>query len=130
MKHQGDRIISAVTAGPHDKIIDRVSTRHKSLTDANTPFYIKDVHSIWKDMVRGCEFVLDPHSDSKKGWRGSVKTRRFVMALRDYFQENHNHESANGEPGSHVKADDWALQYIEYVRRGRLSHRIPNSDLL
>ncbi|KAJ7913942.1 hypothetical protein B0H13DRAFT_1612003 [Mycena leptocephala] len=90
MKHQGDRIISAVTAGPHDKIIDR------------------DVHSIWKDM----------------GWRGSVKTRRFVMALRDYFQENHNHESANGEPGSHVKADDWALQYIDVVRVQPVSEAI------
>jgi hypothetical protein len=54
---------------------------------------------------------------SHQGWRGSVKTRHFVMALRDYFQEE-NSKSADGEPHEHPtividKADVWALEYIK-----------------
>ncbi|KAF8208355.1 hypothetical protein K438DRAFT_1813864 [Mycena galopus ATCC 62051] len=87
VERQGDRIISAVTAGPHDKIID------------------PNVHHVWKEM----------------GWRGSVKARHFVMALRDYFQEDHKHKSADGKPDEHGliavdKEDEWALQYISVLR--------------
>ncbi|KAJ7223972.1 hypothetical protein C8J57DRAFT_1591283 [Mycena rebaudengoi] len=56
VERQGDRVISALTSGPHDKIID------------------PDVHKIWKEM----------------GWRGSVKSRYFVMALRDYIKKARN----------------------------------------
>ncbi|KAJ6610468.1 hypothetical protein B0H10DRAFT_411247 [Mycena sp. CBHHK59/15] len=83
IEHEGDRVISAVTAGPHDKIID------------------PNVHMIWKEM----------------GWRGSVKARHFVMALRDHFQE----KSTDGQPHEHDaiivdKSDEWALEYINVVR--------------
>ncbi|KAJ7093996.1 hypothetical protein B0H15DRAFT_905027 [Mycena belliarum] len=82
---EGDRVISAVTAGPHDKIID------------------PNVHIIWKEM----------------GWRGSVKTRHFVMALRDHFQEGH--KGFDGQTHDHpemsvAQADQWALEYIDVVR--------------
>ncbi|KAF8178111.1 hypothetical protein K438DRAFT_1938825 [Mycena galopus ATCC 62051] len=85
-ERQGDRIISAVTGGPHEKILD------------------PNVHNVWKDM----------------GWRGSVKARHFVMALRDYFQD-HKHKGADGKPDEHAlvvvdKADEWALQYINVLR--------------
>ncbi|KAJ6588495.1 hypothetical protein B0H19DRAFT_978427 [Mycena capillaripes] len=96
IERQGDRIISAVTAGPHDKIID------------------PNVHIIWKDM----------------GWRGSVKSRHFVMALRDYFQEEHKHKHPDGQPDAHQaaivvdKADEWALQYINVVRLQAISEGI------
>ncbi|KAJ7326377.1 hypothetical protein DFH08DRAFT_941029 [Mycena albidolilacea] len=93
VERQGDRIISAVNAGPHDRIIDPAS----------------DIHRIWKEM----------------GWRGSVKTRHFVMALRDYFQEE-NSKSADGEPHEHPttvidKADVWALEYINVIRLQAIS---------
>ncbi|KAJ7783010.1 hypothetical protein B0H16DRAFT_1495047 [Mycena metata] len=79
IEREGDRVISAVTAGPHDKIID------------------PDVHKIWKEM----------------GWRGSVKSRHFVMALRDYYQENaEDSEGASGQK----RPDDWALAYLNVSR--------------
>ncbi|KAJ7188394.1 hypothetical protein C8R46DRAFT_19344 [Mycena filopes] len=79
IEREGDRVISAVTAGPHDKIID------------------PDVHKIWKEM----------------GWRGSVKSRHFVMALRDYYQENA--EESEGAVGA-KRPDDWALAYLNVSR--------------
>ena len=53
MRREGDRIISAVTSGPHDKIIDPVcyvSTRvvtYLCITD----FIPQDVYMLWKEMV-------------------------------------------------------------------------------
>ncbi|KAF7366517.1 hypothetical protein MSAN_00909000 [Mycena sanguinolenta] len=88
VQRQGDRIISAVTAGPHDKIID------------------PNIHIIWKEM----------------GWRGSVKARHFVMALRDHFQEKEHKRRSAGETTDDQagiafdKADEWTLQYISVVR--------------
>ncbi|KAF7319371.1 VPS13 domain-containing protein [Mycena chlorophos] len=97
VERQGDRIIGAVLAGPHDRIID------------------PNVHAVWKEM----------------GWRGSVKTRHFVMALRDHFQEDfkHHHNSTEaespkeGEPAEEKefvppipKADEWTLDFINVVR--------------
>ncbi|KAJ7757035.1 hypothetical protein B0H16DRAFT_1721499 [Mycena metata] len=93
VERQGDRIISAVNAGPHDKIID------------------PNVHIIWKEM----------------GWRGSVKARHFVMALRDYFQEDHP-KHADGDHDEHDhptividKEDEWALEYISVLRLQAIS---------
>ncbi|KAJ6591119.1 hypothetical protein DFH09DRAFT_1138663 [Mycena vulgaris] len=85
IEREGDRVISAVTAGPHDRIID------------------PNVHMIWKEM----------------GWRGSVKARHFVMALRDHFQEEH--KGADGQPHEHAamvvdKGDAWTFEYINVVR--------------
>ncbi|KAJ6610414.1 hypothetical protein B0H10DRAFT_2060657 [Mycena sp. CBHHK59/15] len=80
VERQGDRVISAITAGPHDKIID----------------------PIWKEMA----------------WRGSVKSRYFVMALRDYYQEGaERKDAAAGEK----RADDWALVYLSVSRLQSIS---------
>ncbi|KAJ7246566.1 hypothetical protein B0H12DRAFT_758041 [Mycena haematopus] len=79
VERQGDRIIGAITAGPHDKIVD------------------PDVHEIWKEM----------------GWRGSVKSRHFVMALRDHYQEGGEEAAAKND--NHHE-DDWALLYLTVSR--------------
>ncbi|KAJ6536683.1 hypothetical protein DFH09DRAFT_1324429 [Mycena vulgaris] len=74
IQREGDRVISMVTAGPHDKI-------------------------------------LDP------GWRGSVKTRHFVMALRDYYQEKWAQTSETDRADKAKAASDaWALPHINVVR--------------
>ncbi|KAJ6561494.1 hypothetical protein DFH09DRAFT_1160085 [Mycena vulgaris] len=87
VERQGDRVISAITAGPHDKIID------------------PDVHKIWKEM----------------GWRGSVKTRYFVMALRDYYQER-GESSDPSVPQIEKHTDDaWALNYLTVSRLQSIS---------
>ncbi|KAJ7181616.1 hypothetical protein C8R43DRAFT_969666 [Mycena crocata] len=77
VQREGDRVISMVTAGPHDKIVD------------------PDIHELWKMM----------------GWRGSVKTRHFVMALRDYYQEKWAHDAE-----AKAISDAWALAHINVVR--------------
>ncbi|KAJ7216565.1 hypothetical protein GGX14DRAFT_696336 [Mycena pura] len=88
VEREGDRVIGAVTAGPHDKIID------------------PHVHEIWKEM----------------GWRGHVKARHFVMALRDHFQEEYKAKNVAERqtgplprPGIDTE-DEWALEYIDVVR--------------
>ncbi|KAJ7901712.1 hypothetical protein B0H14DRAFT_1250148 [Mycena olivaceomarginata] len=88
VEREGDRVISAVTAGPHDKVID------------------PDVHKIWKEM----------------GWRGSVKSRHFVMALRDYYQENaEDSDAAAGAAPGKKRPDDWALAYLNVSRLQSIS---------
>ncbi|KAF8529736.1 hypothetical protein BU17DRAFT_79834 [Hysterangium stoloniferum] len=88
VRREGDRIISAIASGPHDRLLD------------------PDVYKIWKEM----------------NWRGSVKARHFVMALRDYFHEKWNVDSPDGTtPGAVVahekhSDDEWALPYINTVR--------------
>ncbi|KAJ7126323.1 hypothetical protein C8R44DRAFT_980121 [Mycena epipterygia] len=92
VEHTGDRVISAVTAGPHDKIVD-----------------------------------LDVHTS----WRGSVKTRHFVLGLRDHFherkakdlqEENVTDEEHRDQTTMAVsKADEWALEWINVVRVQQIS---------
>ncbi|KAJ7093941.1 hypothetical protein B0H15DRAFT_147115 [Mycena belliarum] len=87
VEREGDRVISAVTAGPHDKIID------------------PDVHKIWKEM----------------GWRGSVKSRHFVMAVRDYYQEGADDADTAAVTGKKRNPDDWALAYLNVSRLQSIS---------
>jgi hypothetical protein len=51
--------------------------------------------------------VCDDRLTFPQGWRGSVKTRHFVMALRDYYQEKWAH---TGQESDKAKAADdaWA----------------------
>ncbi|KAJ7628556.1 hypothetical protein FB45DRAFT_40380 [Roridomyces roridus] len=84
---EGDRVISAITAGPHDRIID------------------PDVHKIWKDM----------------GWRSSVKSRHFVMALADYYRENSEDADSSTTSGKPRNPDDWALAYLSVSRLQSIS---------
>ncbi|KAF7297297.1 hypothetical protein MIND_00962900 [Mycena indigotica] len=85
VEREGDRVISAITAGPHDKLID------------------PDLHKIWKEM----------------GWRGSIKSRHFVMALRDYYQENSDESETNANKKR--TGDDWAVAYINVSRLQQIS---------
>ena len=52
-----------------------------------------------------------------QGWRGNVKARHFVMALKDYYIEKAAGESA----GSLVGVDKWALKYITVNRLRTIS---------
>ncbi|KAJ6560408.1 hypothetical protein B0H19DRAFT_1147563 [Mycena capillaripes] len=89
VERQGDRVISAITAGPHDKIVD------------------PDIHKVWKEMA----------------WRGSVKSRHFVLALRDYYQESEGNpdEKAKKPSDDH---DDWALHYLSVSRLQSISESL------
>lgn len=63
-------------------------------------------------MVSNCDDVaVTPGLNDMQGWRGSVKARHFVMALRDYYTER-----AAEDPGSLTRSDSWALQYINMGR--------------
>ena len=48
-----------------------------------------------------------------QGWRGSVKARHFVLALKDHYAE-----MVAGGGADAASLDEWALQYINinYVR--------------
>ncbi|KAJ7639351.1 hypothetical protein FB45DRAFT_1024083 [Roridomyces roridus] len=87
MARQGDRIISAITAGPHDKILD------------------PDVHAVWKLM----------------NWKGSVKHRHFVTALRDHYTEGGSMDEMSAPKTSERGADDWALAYLSVSRLQSIS---------
>lgn len=43
-----------------------------------------------------------------QGWKGSVKARHFIAALRDYYQEKALNEDEQGLPAG----DKWTLDYI------------------
>lgn len=52
VRREGDRIISAVTSGPHDRIIDPVSRPMLYRCRISIRIHLQDVHILWKDMVR------------------------------------------------------------------------------
>jgi hypothetical protein len=56
-----------------------------------------------------------------KGWRGSVKSRYFVISLRDYYQEGGESSAANIDKPSD---DDWALQYFSVSRLQPISEAL------
>ena len=52
VQRESDRVIDAVTAGPHDKIIDPVSIPlHDETTLPLRPSDTQDVYQLWKEMV-------------------------------------------------------------------------------
>lgn len=52
VQHEGDRVIEAVTSGPHDRILDPVCCPIVSLNGSIlTAACLQDIHAIWKDMV-------------------------------------------------------------------------------
>ncbi|RPD56321.1 hypothetical protein L226DRAFT_469232 [Lentinus tigrinus ALCF2SS1-7] len=66
-----------------------------------------DIHEIWKDMR----------------WRGNVKARHFVLALRDYFSDRmdevkrvRNGETSLTPPRPISEEDEWTLEYINITR--------------
>ncbi|KAK7040772.1 hypothetical protein VNI00_009678 [Paramarasmius palmivorus] len=83
VKRESDRVIDAVRAGPHERIVDR-------------------------------------------GWKGSVKARHLVMALRDHFVRGiHNNKLDKADEADvHIAKgmesasaqDQWAMRYITDLR--------------
>ena len=49
---ESDRVITAVTTGPQDRILDKVCITTKHALDILLRFFVQDIYSIWKDMVR------------------------------------------------------------------------------
>ncbi|RPD69596.1 hypothetical protein L226DRAFT_575426 [Lentinus tigrinus ALCF2SS1-7] len=107
IRHESDRVIDTILAGPHERIVDR------------------DLYHVWKEM----------------GWKGSVKAKHLVMALRDHFAEGSHaaltairvliQQKDGGEhPATSEQAtedvanignrldpeDEWALQFITVLR--------------
>ncbi|RPD68335.1 hypothetical protein L226DRAFT_346944 [Lentinus tigrinus ALCF2SS1-7] len=111
IRHESDRVIDTILAGPHERIVDR------------------DLYHVWKEM----------------GWKGSVKAKHLVMALRDHFAEGSHaalaairvitQEKKDGiDPAAAAQAmeeiadianrtdphaspgDEWALQFITVLR--------------
>ncbi|RDX51421.1 hypothetical protein OH76DRAFT_1481353 [Lentinus brumalis] len=84
-----------------DRIIQSVTSGpHDRIVDP-------DIHEIWKEMR----------------WRGNVKARHFVLALRDYFREQFDEmksHKANATPTITSrcisKEDEWTLEYINVTR--------------
>ncbi|KAI9459301.1 hypothetical protein F5148DRAFT_1319736 [Russula earlei] len=66
----------------------------------------KSIHELWTEM----------------GWRGNVKTRHFVLALRDYYLEKLASGSENSfttsATGIHCTPDPdaWAIKYVDVFR--------------
>lgn len=57
--------------------------------------------------------------DINKGWRGSVKSRHFVLALRDYYhdlEEEMRRKGASFEAASTSNPNAWALEYLNIKR--------------
>ncbi|KAF8531822.1 hypothetical protein JB92DRAFT_3104483 [Gautieria morchelliformis] len=81
VRREGDRVVEAIGARPHDRIID------------------PDIHILWKET----------------GWRGSVKSRYFVMTLRDYYHDKWGSEvqaaKESDAPSAAVNpnSNGWAL---------------------
>ncbi|KAF9807161.1 hypothetical protein IEO21_08361 [Rhodonia placenta] len=80
-----------------DRVIELVTSGpHDRILD-------KDLHQIWKDM----------------GWRGSVKARHFVLALRDYEQERREEKlrkEATFQVAPTFDPDAWAFDWITVKR--------------
>ncbi|OSX66346.1 hypothetical protein POSPLADRAFT_1133525 [Postia placenta MAD-698-R-SB12] len=80
-----------------DRVIETVTSGpHDRILD-------KDLHQIWKDM----------------GWRGSVKARHFVLALRDYEQERREEKmrkEATFQVAPTFDPDAWAFDWITVKR--------------
>jgi hypothetical protein len=56
-----------------------------------------------------------------KGWRGNVKARHFVLALRDYYLEKLTSETkgvlgmGTSGIGNSTNPDAWAIKYIDVM---------------
>ncbi|KAG9021177.1 hypothetical protein FS842_006781 [Serendipita sp. 407] len=67
VRRETDRVISVITSGPHDRVVDKVG-HQQTLLRHGSPI-VQDLHLIWKEM----------------GWKSTVKARHFVLAVHDYF---------------------------------------------
>lgn len=78
VRREGDRIISAVTAGPYERIFDPVRLSLGSWTSTSPS--IKDLYNIWKEMVSSFDSVLV--TSGLKDYRdGAVASRPDILSL-------------------------------------------------
>jgi hypothetical protein len=56
------------------------------------------------------------NSKIMQGWRGSVKSRYFVMAVRDYYQERDGSSDPATVKTEKRTDDEWALVYLTVSR--------------
>ena len=117
---EGDRVIDAVTAGPHDRIIDPVSLSPMTTYGGIHSRIISRTYMQYgKKWCVVCTF--DGHGTvpiTFQGWRGSTKARHFVLALRDYFREKMEEKKRtnNFEVSRINEQDEWALEWINVTR--------------
>ena len=79
MTRHGDRIISAVTAGPHDRIVDSVGSEgFYNLHELIFTPMIQDIYNIWKDMVSNRGHPLQ-HLNRTKYRDGAEASSRAIL---------------------------------------------------
>ncbi|GBE85444.1 hypothetical protein SCP_0706310 [Sparassis crispa] len=85
--------VDRVVTRESDRVIQSVTSGpHDKVVD-------RDLYNVWKEM----------------GWRGSVKARHFVLAIRDYYQEKADNKSRMESAFETVPTSDpdaWALEYL------------------
>ena len=141
VRHESDRVIDAVLAGPHERIVDKVNgfctlVRRSMLTPM-----VGHVSCVERDGNASFDASRSSTDVSRiQGWKGSTKAKHLVMALRDHFAESSvaalsvirdittqqgdaDSEAAEKvvkevrEIANRVKPDDqWALRYITVLR--------------
>ena len=124
MHREGDRIIQSVTSGPHDRIVDPVSpkcvVKPCSDADSSNPGYSRDLEGDGRPLL--VPTCIPPEPSNYQRWRGNVKARHFVLALRDYFREQFEEikrQRSNGTTptSSRIRQEDeWTLEYINVTR--------------
>ena len=70
----------------------------------------------WKEFVVSSSFILRNIllMCLSQGWKGNVKARHFILALRDYFHEKYETDrKANVQESLISLSDKWAFQYID-----------------
>ncbi|KZT73469.1 hypothetical protein DAEQUDRAFT_414712 [Daedalea quercina L-15889] len=92
----------AIVTRESDRVIQSViAGPHDRIRD-------KDLYNMWKDM----------------GWRGSVKTRHFVLALRDYYHDRAEEqitEKTAFEAAHVLDSDAWCLEFVNMKRLQSIS---------
>ncbi|KAH9950295.1 hypothetical protein B0H21DRAFT_565923 [Amylocystis lapponica] len=85
--------LNRVITRESDRVIETVTSGpHDKIID-------RDLYTIWKEM----------------GWRGSVKTRHFVLAIRDYYREradDKKRQEITFQKAYSKDHDAWALEFL------------------
>lgn len=76
----------------------------------------EDIYNLWKSNVSFEHLIRRITHKPEQGWRGSVKSKHFIIALRDYFftqTQERKHQGA----GIHSQKY-WAMHYLDlhYLR--------------
>lgn len=127
---ESDRVIESVIAGPHDRLLDkvgavmyspwiRIAFAYRILCTGR--IYMPSGKKWYVIMDGGCQCASEvSHLSIGQGWRGSVKAKHFVLALRDYYYarvEGHKQKAIKyEEPNVH----DFDMGFSGVLVFGRL----------